>query len=37
MAENKTRQTDASVEAYLDAIADPARRADCDALTALIA
>ena len=36
MAENKTRQTDASVEAYLDAIADPARRADCEALSALI-
>ena len=36
MAENKTRQTDASVEAYLGAIADPARRADCEALSALI-
>jgi hypothetical protein len=36
MAENKTKQTAASVAAYLDAIADPARRADCDALSALI-
>lgn len=32
----KTRQTDASVDAYLDAIADPARRADCHALVALM-
>ncbi len=37
MAENKTKQTAASVDAYLAAIADPARRADCEALSALIA
>ena len=37
MAENKTKQTAASVEAYLAAIEDPARRADCEALSALIA
>ena len=37
MAENKTKQTQASVEAYFAAIADPARRADCEALAALIA
>jgi hypothetical protein len=36
MAENKTRQTEASVAGYLAAIADPARRADCEALAALI-
>lgn len=29
MAELKTRQTDASVKAYLDAIEDEQRRADC--------
>lgn len=34
---NKTVQTDASVEAYFAAIADPARRADCQALAALMA
>ena len=33
---NKTLQTDASVAAWLEAIADPARRADCEALAALI-
>ena len=37
MAENKTKQTTASVEGYLAAIDDPARRADCEALSALIA
>ena len=36
MAENKTKQTAASVEGYLAAIADPARRADCEALAALM-
>ncbi|HVS14755.1 MAG TPA: DUF1801 domain-containing protein [Thermoanaerobaculia bacterium] len=29
MAELETRETDASVEAFLDAIADPARQEDC--------
>lgn len=33
---NKTQQTDASVEAYFAAIPDPARRADCEALTAMM-
>ena len=32
MAENKTRPTDASVERYLAAIEDDARRTDCEAL-----
>jgi len=36
MAELKTKQTDASVEAYLDTIEDPRRRADCAAISALI-
>jgi hypothetical protein len=36
VAELKTRQTDASVEAYLDAIDDVQRREDCRALAALI-
>lgn len=36
MAGNKTTQTTASVDAYLAAIADPARRADCEALAALM-
>lgn len=36
MAENKTRATDASVDAYLAAIEDDARRADCIALIALM-
>ena len=35
-AQNKTRATDASVAAYLAAIDDPARRADCEALAALM-
>ena len=37
MAENKTKPTDAPVEAYLAAIADDARRADCRALATLMA
>jgi hypothetical protein len=37
MAANKTQQTDASVEAYFAAIADPARRQDCEALARLMA
>ncbi len=36
MAENKTRQTGASVEAYLDAIADETRRQDCRELVRLM-
>ncbi|MCG2585941.1 DUF1801 domain-containing protein [Massilia sp. TS11] len=36
MAANKTQATVASVDAYLDAIADPERRADCQALTKLM-
>jgi hypothetical protein len=37
MAENKTKPTAASVERYLAAIADEARRADCESLAALMA
>jgi hypothetical protein len=37
VAENKTTPTAASVDAYLAAIADPGRRADCVALAALMA
>ena len=37
MAENKTKQTEASVEAYLAAIADESRRKDCVALAKLMA
>jgi hypothetical protein len=37
MAENKTRQTDASVAAYIDAIPDETRRQDCRALAKLMA
>ena len=33
---NKTQQTDASVEAYYAAIPDPARRADCEKLAAMM-
>ena len=33
---NKTQPTDASVASYLEAIADPARRADCEALADLL-
>ncbi len=36
MAANKTTQTTASADAYLAAIEDPARRADCEALAALM-
>ena len=36
MSENKTKATDASVDAYIDAIADPARRTDCQALVRLL-
>jgi hypothetical protein len=36
MAENKTKATEASVEGYLSAIADEARRKDCEALTKLM-
>lgn len=37
MAENKTKATDASMDAYLAAIADPGRRSDCEALARLMA
>ncbi len=37
MAENKTKATDASVEGYLAAIDDEARRKDCAALAELMA
>ncbi len=37
MAENKTKQTAASVEDYFSAIEDPARRADREVLAKLIA
>ena len=36
MTENKTKATDASVAAYLDAITDPERRADCQAIARLM-
>jgi hypothetical protein len=36
MSSNKTVPTDASVEAYLDAIEDPKRRADCDTLVEIM-
>ncbi len=36
MAENKTKQTDASVADYFAAIEDPVRRADCIALDKLM-
>lgn len=36
MSENKTKASDASVDAYLEAIADPARRTDCQALVRLM-
>ena len=36
MAENKTKQTEASVESYLAAIADEDRRKDCETLTRLM-
>lgn len=37
MAENKTKATALSPEAYIAAIADPGRRADCERLAALMA
>ena len=36
MSENKTKANNASVDAYIDAIADPARRADCQAIARLM-
>lgn len=36
MAENKTKQTEASVESYLAAIADPARQSDCRKLAEIM-
>jgi hypothetical protein len=36
MASNKTQPTDASVEAFLDTVEDPGRRADCTALVRLM-
>jgi hypothetical protein len=36
MAELKTKENDASVQAYIDAIGDDARRADCEAVMALM-
>ena len=36
MAENKTKATEASVQSYIESIADPVRRKDCEALTNLM-
>jgi hypothetical protein len=36
MAENKTKETDASVESYFAAIKDESRRKDCEALAKLM-
>lgn len=36
MSENKTKASDASVDAYLKAIEDPTRRTDCQALVRLM-
>jgi hypothetical protein len=36
VSENKTKVSDASVDAYLEAIEDPARRTDCQALVRLM-
>ena len=36
MAENKTKATEASVDSYLSAIEDEARRKDCEALAKLM-
>jgi len=36
MSGNKTKATDASVDAYIKAITDPARQADCRALVRLM-
>lgn len=37
MAENKTKLTELSADAYIAAIADPVRRRDCEALARLMA
>jgi Domain of unknown function (DU1801) len=37
MAKNKTKETDASVDSYIAAIKDEARRSDCEALARLMA
>lgn len=37
MAENKTKETDASVDSYFAAIKDETRRKDCEALAKLMA
>lgn len=37
MAENKTRETDASVDAFLDGVANEQRREDCRAVVELMA
>jgi hypothetical protein len=37
MAKNKTKETDASVDSYLAAIKDEARRKDCETLAKLMA
>jgi hypothetical protein len=36
MADPKTRETDASVRGFLDAIADPGKRADCKAIAKMM-
>jgi len=36
MAENKTKATEASVEAYLSVIEEDGRRKDCDSIAALM-
>lgn len=36
MAENKTKPTEASVDGFLDAVADPQRRSDAHAILSLI-
>lgn len=36
MAENKTQPTDEPVEAFLARVADPGRRADCEAVLAMM-
>lgn len=36
MAENKTKETDASVEQYLSLIEDDARRQDCETIAKLM-
>jgi hypothetical protein len=37
MAEDKTKETEASLESYLAAIGDKARRKDCEALAKVMA